>query len=263
MEEQSSDRGLGVPGRCYLLELPAELRLQIYVHALAPTGSIALTSTREKRKATIPIVGPTLLRTCRGVYQEAADILYTDNSICITIDAHDTCWPTISEARLPQRVLEKIQHMTIILDCTTFSRAAYEDVDWMALTALTSLKTLRITILRVIGNPGGPMRLTSVRHPDMYDRLLIQVLERIPASTQVIYGTADDCEERKIVDAVKARRQLGLTGSLQVLEVDGESLTDLSQSEEVQVAEQGCKSGGVEDVFAEYRSDRIVELSSR
>ena len=239
--------------RCHLLELPAELRLRIYEYALAPTGTLSLTSTKSKRRATVPILAPALLATCRQIHAEAAHILYTDNSVCITVDAHDTCWPTIAESRLPQRILEKLQHMSVILDATSYFSAGYEDVDWTAFSALISLKTIRITLLTVGIRPSTnflPRRLRPLR--ELVAELLPEILERIPAATQISYGTHSCSEERKISDHAVEVRQRGRLDKMRLIEVDAYELTEIGLGVAKNV-ERGCKSGGVDDVFWENR----------
>jgi hypothetical protein len=240
--------------RCHFLELPAELRIRIYEYALAPTGSLALTSTRTKRHATVPILAPALLTTCRQIHSEAANLLYAENSICITVDAHDTCWPTIAEARLPQRVLEKLQHMTVLLDATSYFNASYSDVDWTAFSALVSLRTLRIGLITVGGLPAGTNFVTRrLRHlPDLIAELLPEILERIPASTELVYGTNADSEQRKISDHAIQVRERGRLDKLTVMEVGAYELAEIAL-EVTKHVERGCKSGVVVDVFWEHR----------
>jgi hypothetical protein len=240
--------------RCHLLELPAELRIRIYEYALAPTGSLALTSTRTKRRATVPVLAPALLSTCRQIHSAAAHILYAENSICITVDAHDTCWPTIAEARLPQRVLKKLQHLTVLLDATSYFNASYSDVDWTAFSALVSLRTLRIALITVGGTPAGANFVTRrLRHlPDLVAELLPEILERIPASTELVYATMADSEERKISERAIEVRERGRLDKLTVMEIGAHELAEIGL-EVTKHVDRGCKSGVVDDVFWEHR----------
>ncbi|KAF2764315.1 hypothetical protein EJ03DRAFT_256674, partial [Teratosphaeria nubilosa] len=130
-----------------LFDLPPELRLRIYEYSLAPTGVLSLTSTKTNRKLIQPAVVPALLRTCKQINDEIDSLLFSDNQICISVNAHDTCWRTISESLLPQRVLEKVQHLCVILDCTNYFNASYADVDFSPFEALVSLKTIRIAMI--------------------------------------------------------------------------------------------------------------------
>jgi hypothetical protein len=108
------------PKLSLLLSLPAELRLRIYSFALAPTGSIYLHRTSTKRYAVTPsTISPALLATCRQINYEASGVLYTENVVHIAVDGHDTSWPAINEARLPQFVLQKLEHLCVLLDCTS------------------------------------------------------------------------------------------------------------------------------------------------
>lgn len=82
---------MSTEGRCHLLELPAELRLRIFEYALAPTGVLSLLSSSAKRFTVSPTINSAILGTCRQINHEAADMLYSENEICLGVDAHDTC----------------------------------------------------------------------------------------------------------------------------------------------------------------------------
>lgn len=231
-----------------LFDLPPELRLRIYEYALAPSGVLCLTSTKTKRFAVEPLPTTQLLATCRKIHSEADGILFSDNEICITVDAHDTCWPTISEKRLPQRILEKLQHMCVILDCTSNFRADYDDVDLAAFKALTALKTMRIAVIyRKYDDfqPVGPW-------PERSHNIGAQLLERIPASTVVSYGTTPNSQQDgMLVKAVSTRMRAQRDectieqASAAVLEAAATDVVDLVR---------GCLSGQTADVFAESRA---------
>ena len=241
-------------GRCMLLELPAELRLRIYEYALAPTGTLSLTRTRSKRFATDPLLGPGLLRTNRQINAEASPILYSENTISITVDAHDTCWPTISESRLPQRVLEKLEHVSVVLDLTNNFHAHYSDVDWTAFSALVSLRSMRIAVLALM--EGDSYILPRDCHASINELLadlLPEIFERIPVETRLTYGTVEGIEERAMSDRALAIRSNGMKGQCMVREVPAVELMEMAEEVRRNV-EQGCKSGGVKDVFAEYRN---------
>lgn len=141
-----------------------------------------------------------------------------ENTVQVAIDAHDTTWPAINEARLPQRVLQKLEHLCLLLDCTAVLWRGYEGVDLEALTALTALRSLRLRVLALPdakefvgdedgdededgdgnGNGGqgggegeseseeGPTEL-SWKFP-AFARLAVEILERVPASTKIYYG---------------------------------------------------------------------------
>lgn len=233
--------------RCRLLELPAEIRNSIYHYALAPTGSVALTSTKTKRFAITPTLAPALLATCNQIHSEAANILYSDNTVCITVDAEDTCWPTIAETRLPQRSLEKLQHLFVILDCTAqYFNASFADVDWAPFSALTSLKTLRLAILI----HRNSHRFAPTFLDESVTELLTQVLERVPAYTSIFFEIEEGSEEHPHLAHVIGRLQRYLPPD-SIIQVDADTC---ERARDNPVLEQGCKSGALEDVFAEYRN---------
>lgn len=248
--------------RCRLLELPAELRIRIYEACLAPTGTLCLIATKTKRYATTPVLSPTILSTCRQIYSEAQDILLDQNKVCFTIDAHDTSWPVVSEKRLPQHVLEKLQHAVIILDAATTFYSSYQNIDWSALGALVSLKTLKICIVWQCEGTSP----SAASWLDFYE-LMEQVLERIPQSTKVMYGADKDAPEHELVKNVIERRQQGRTfpqigigrGPVSVQELTTAEYAELE--EVVGEINQGEQSGGVEDVYAEYRPDQMRMFS--
>ena len=209
---------------CRLLSLPAELRLRIYSFALAPTGSIYLHRTPNKRHAVTPSsITPALLATNRQIRAEATGALYVENTVAIALDAHDTAWPTINEARLPQPVLQRLEHLCVLLDCTAVLWRRYDAVDFEAFTALTALKTLRLRALvlpdEVIadgdddqdvdpdqqgGNndPPPPPAEPTWKFPN-FAPLAAEILERVPASTRIFYGPEGDCDDSEAVDATE------------------------------------------------------------
>lgn len=79
----------------FLDDLPRDIRTQIYSYVLAPTGRIIIKGTsRIPTKATIhsyPALFPnaeislSLLQTCRQIYEEAKDVLWIDNILCLPV----------------------------------------------------------------------------------------------------------------------------------------------------------------------------------
>lgn len=234
-----------------LFDLPSELRLRIYEFALAPSGFLGLTTTKQQRFAVKPAITTQLLRTCRQVHHEADGIIYSDNEVCIAIDAHDTCWPSISEARLPQRVLEQLQHMCVILDCTNYFNASYADVDFAAFEALVSLKTLRIAM--IYRRNHDSQVLAPLHIPELPDfNVVYQILERIPATTKLSFGiTLGSQQSEMVLDLIgkgggRARGNGGV-----IVEAPPGDLEAAATG--VKELVRGCKSGGTLDVYTEAR----------
>lgn len=249
--------------RSRLLDLPAELRIRIYEYCLAPTGTLCLTATKSKRYATTPRLAPSLLQTCRQIYTEAQDLIHEQNRVCFSIDAHDTSWPVISEKRLPQYVLERLEHAAIVLDTATTFYSSYHNIDWTALTALVSLKTLQLSIIW----QREASSTTPASWMDFYD-LLEEVIERIPRNTAITYGTEEGTPERELLGTVVERRQRGRTGAgwgqhgagpVSVQELTAAEYAELEEM--VGSFDQGARSGGIEDVYAEYHEDRMKMFS--
>ena len=237
--------------------------MRIFEYALAPTGYICSTSTKTTRFSINPKVAPALLATCRQIHEEAKHLLFEENRICIRCDAHETAWPSIAESRLPQHVLERIQHLYVVLDCTSrFFRASFADVDWTAFSALTSLKSIRIAVLRHCSTHYSH---SQHFHPEYFaesmDCLLREILHRIPAGAVVEYGalSADLRQFTENILESGCRRE----GGIEMREIDAEDIGAVAATMDVQ---QGCQSGGIEDVFAEYheaarRSYRVPDMA--
>ncbi|KAK4561269.1 hypothetical protein LTR86_004586 [Recurvomyces mirabilis] len=217
--------------------------------ALAPTGVLHLTSTNIGRKAVVPAITPALLAANHRIYHEAQSILLDQNEVMIMINAHDTCWPTISETRLPQPVLERLRHFCVILDCTDYFNASYADVDFDAFSALTSLKTLRLTSIYRRNQPSQV--LAPLHIPQLKDfNVVAQILERVPSSTELLFATEQGSQQN---DAVKAL-------------IETRSAGDGKPAEEAPAADleaaacgasrlvRGCKIARDRDVFAWSRA---------
>jgi hypothetical protein len=227
---------------CQLLNLPAELRFRIYEYALAPTGTLCLTSSSSMRYCTVPTIASALLTTCRQIHTEAVDILY-HNSVCVYVDAHDTYLPILSENRLPQGVLRKLQRLCVILDCTGQLHGSFSDVNWSPFSALISLQDLRITIIKQDGHNA----LTAM--PELFQEVLTHILERIPAAAAVVYGTDPGTGEREHAVKVAQRRQQQSFRNELVEEVDKEGLRNIAKA--MVDLQQGCKSSGVGLAFTD------------
>lgn len=147
-----------------LTRLPLELRLQIWQgclggHALEITvreGKLVLESSRMIRpELSGPICGETdnstaqypwipLLKTCRQIYAEAIDLLYSENAFYTAVPQSLFLIP---QTLLPQRI-SSIRSLNIYLSVTAangFYKHHLRKV-WEALTRLDGLKTLHITL---------------------------------------------------------------------------------------------------------------------
>ena len=239
---------------CRLLDLPAELRIRIYGEVLAPTGTLCLTATKAKRYAVTPMIGPGLLSTCRQIHHEARDIIFEQNRICLTIDCHKTAWPVIAAKQIPQLVLQRLQHLGLILDTATLFYDTYNDVDWRALTALVSLRTLQIAIVRQTTESNPQPAPLSI-----YIDLMAEIYKCIPQRTITTYGLPKQSSARNMVSSLIERRQKGRTGSkahsgtrgtnaVIVQEFNTGEYAELQKAAE-NVLPLGSESGSVADVF--------------
>ena len=278
------------PKPSLLLSLPAELRLRIYSFALAPTGSIYLHRTSNKRYAVTPsTISPALLATNRQINYEASGVLYTENVVHIAVDGHDTSWPAINEARLPQPVLQKLEHFCVLLDCTALLWGQYGSVDLDAFTALTELRTLRLRALvlpdeaeeeeEIENDPNTTANQQQqqqfVQSPveptwkfKNFPLLAVEILERVPVNTKILYGrdTSED-EPNATESALPGPREpfdkyytpkfeiTTLPGQFRdavAREVSAEDLRANLESVDLE-GRRGIKAGTVKDVWAYYR----------
>lgn len=224
---------------CHILSIPTELRLLIYSHILSPTQTLTLTSTPTHRHAVQPQITPALLATCHQIHHEAQPLLYAEDTITLTIDAHETYWPPISESRLPQRVLEKIEHLCVVFDCTGSLYGSYEEVDFAAFEALVKLKTLRIGMIYA-----GDVDQSA-------HELFTEVLMRVPRDARVLCGIEEGSQEGRLLeDVLRARREV--RQNPEEIKVMGKDFIERSVAK-VPGEVRGMKNGSNPDVFARYR----------
>jgi len=277
------------PKPSLLLSLPAELRLRIYSFALAPTGSIYLHRTSTKRYAVTPsTISPALLTPTRQINYEASGVLYTENTVHIAVDGHDTSWPAINEARLPQPVLQKLEHLCVLLDCTSVLWGQYGSVDLDAFTALTELRTLRLRALVLPdeaeeeeGDANDPNAAATQQQQVVqapieptwtfrnFPRLAVEILERVPVNTKILYGrdTSEDEEpngtdlgppgprepfDKFYTPKFEITTLPGQNRDVVAREVSAEDLQANLESVDLE-GRRGCKAGTVKDVWAYYR----------
>lgn len=208
-----------------LLALPAELRLRIYECALAPTGVLALHATKTKRRAVTPVVSPALLRTCKQINQEATAILYRENEVTVLVDAHDTCWPTLAENRLPQRVLEQLRSFCAVLDCTGFLASKYADVDFGPFAGLAQLRTLRVGVLyrktTRTGLPGSGDEVgTSYGSEEKLATCMTELVLRIPAGCKMIFGLEEGSYQEQFLTTAVQNKMAGKWGMTAAMSQD-------------------------------------------
>jgi hypothetical protein len=229
-----------------LLTLPPEIRLRVYEDVLSP-GVLWLTRNATKRFAIEPRISPPILATCRQIHYEAKNLIYTDNEITFTIDAHDTFAPVINESRLPQHALEKLQHVCIIVDCTATIQASLEDVDFTSLEALVSLRTLRLGFVLYkspyVVEHGYELGLQY---------LITQILTRIPATTKILTEFDGQAVQSEVMEKVRAERARARRESDCIFIVPAGKVDEAFKAIDSEI--RGQRSGQTRDVFAEHRA---------
>lgn len=255
---------------CHLLNLPAELRNRIYEAVLSP-GVLCLTRTDTKRFAVTPTVSPLFLATCRQIYHEASKLLYFDNEVTLIMDVHDTFAPVINESRLPQPALENLEHVCLVCDGTANLQASYDDIDFTPLSALVSLKTLRLCMV-FSSTPRDSIEMLS----GIVTEVTAQILVRIPAATQLLYSLEAGSLQEALVEYVRAkgaerhtrgsagRSFTAMTGNAggsfarKVSVIPSDMVRESVKSVEAEHGYRGNESGakpGTFDVFADHRAE--------
>lgn len=227
----------------------------------------------------------------------------------MAVDAHDTAWPAINEARLPQPVLQRLEHLCVLLDCSAVLWGRYGSVDFGAFTALTALKTLRLRALVLpdesgeFGDEDGddgqdPNQQGGINDPQPPDEptwkfpnfalLAVEILERVPASTKILYGPDEEEGDFDTTDTSEGNGQhlqhhhregplspfdKFYTPKYKISMMPGQGYDavarevrsgDLQESlrvigSELELAERrGMKAGTVLDVWADYRAIRAA-----
>jgi hypothetical protein len=181
------------------------------------------------------------------VYEEAKHLLYIKNSICVVVDAGALDAPLIAESRLSQTVLQKLQRVCLVLDCTATFRAPFTELDLDVLRAFTSIEVLRIAVV-LRTDPD----VASAAMREMLGILLSLILERIPARTRIEYGVAAGSDEEKVANELRIRRQKTFRREQRVIVVvvDG---SELKGKVDESAPKQGSNLREIDDVFAEHR----------
>ncbi|KAJ9648218.1 hypothetical protein H2199_001071 [Coniosporium tulheliwenetii] len=164
-----------------LLNLPAELRFRIYEYALtAPDAAIKIYFSFQSLRVK-PNLRLSLLRTCKQIYHEACDVLYTKNTILIVLSSRDTC--------LPLHALQELRSVFYRVDCTfTMSKqlAKWTEVGRLSsLRAMTSLKSLR---LHVIDSS------QRTRERAFWTEMLACFVETVPKDCEIVFGIGNNAE---------------------------------------------------------------------
>ncbi|KAF2108331.1 hypothetical protein BDV96DRAFT_587618 [Lophiotrema nucula] len=96
---ETSSSNLDAPAQVFekFLDLPAELRLNVYRHALVDDAGyiIAIRNLPPCRPNMPKKLSPALLRTCKSVYNEALPILYQENTWMIRSFPPERCIPEL------------------------------------------------------------------------------------------------------------------------------------------------------------------------
>lgn len=226
------------------LDLPPELRMWVYRQLLAPTGHISLRSPGDHfgTLGVTPrgVVTPGMLRTCKLVYEEAREILYEENTVCLNVHVDFSCWAMIQKRQMPDHVLPRLRSVMLVLDFVGPNDVVVENVekcDWRQLQALTGLRGARICLIE-----RGDLR----DRVDVKTALLAEVVERLPLGCEIGYGAREGAEREHVEDLLvqfgktSRRTHYGLTAWV----VEGEVLEQCAAKV---VGGQGGKSGHTRD----------------
>lgn len=135
--------------------------------------------------------------------------------------------------------------MFLVFDVTGNFRASYEeDVDFTALTALISLKKLRIAVIYDEGSG----------YPDVFCvAMLKEVLLRLPKEIEIVCEIKEASEQEVFLEGCLQVRKGGrrIPEAVKAMERENLEVAVAAVDESI----RGTKNGSVEDVFAEYRME--------
>ncbi|KAL1633420.1 hypothetical protein SLS58_011080 [Diplodia intermedia] len=225
-----------------LLDLPAELRLRIYEHALtAPDKTIRIYYSYQQHR-TNPNLSLPLLRTCRQIHAEARDILCTENTVFVHADVHRLGNPVIGASQLPPAALSRLRRLFVVLDLLNASQLSYDAADFRPFQAMVRLRHLRIAAVdeQLPPPPPSPSSTGQQQHRDSSGctRLLSRLIERVPARCALDYAAGTAAERAFVAPWCSAAAPY--RGAPAVAEVPRDVLVRAAAYSQ---AVRGCKSG--------------------
>ncbi|KAF4312228.1 hypothetical protein GTA08_BOTSDO12112 [Botryosphaeria dothidea] len=227
------------PAPFRLLDLPAELRLRIYEHALtAPDHAIRIYYSYQRNRVN-PNLALALLRTCRQVYSETQNIPYQQNAVYVHAHCFLTASPIIPSMHLPPPATSRLRRLFVVLDTRDTFLSANHAADFRPFQSMLQLRRLGLV---VVAPPD------AIPHAP-WQHLLAPVIERVPARCTIEYGAQSDAEKAFAALYCRSYREI-----VRVAEVPREALMRAAAYCQ---AEQGCKSGSDVDWRPEGEVDAL------
>ena len=222
-----------------LLDLPPEIRLHVYRYILAPTGTISLRSDglHHHLRVVPGNIKPGILRTCRTVYHEAKDILYHNNTVCLTVETQFCNTNMIHPMHMSGSGLAKLKSVLLFFDTVNADAMTidmYSNTNWRQIQAMTGLQKATISVIE------------HSSHSQHRQSLMRHVVERLPASCNIRYTTSSAAEEdhlndlKERIEKAKFHSRPGATFQI----ADGQ---ELKQAAAEYLDRQGAKSGHTRD----------------
>jgi hypothetical protein len=256
---------------CRLLALPAKLRLQIYEDCLAPTGTLHQTSSAtyhrtryygawiKQQRTLSPIISPALFSTYRRIHNEAQEVLYKKNTICVVVDMKTSVvCNRLAGYWLSLRLLRNIHRLSLILDCTQplpkiLSLSYLGDP---VFTALGSLKHVRVA---AIFDLDADARTMLVAHRTV-GKLLCLLRHKLPARVQLQLEVAPGSSEERLALNLAEQRQVRFSRSrcerVETANLTTPELVEIFSRTIHGMRKDGAEfllSGSLPNVFIEYR----------
>lgn len=157
------------------LDLPTELRLLIYKYALTGPDNVIGIYFSCQTNHVKPNLSLNLLRTCKRICHEAHDILYTKNTILISVGRQET--------GLPPHVLGNLRHIFILLKSSVYwqDECLAENIDFGKIQAMKKLQSLRVCVIDIA--------LTTTRPIECWTPVLSAFIENVPTGCEILFGT--------------------------------------------------------------------------
>lgn len=172
------------------MNLPPELRNNVYKFLINPGEVCMFSCCHHMPQGTAPRLAPNILATSKVIHEEAKDLIY-ENKFLVTVspDFPSKGRSALHKAQLPAHVLPRIKDLVLVIDFIRLSE--FSNSDWTSVQDLTGLKTLRIVALEEVNY--------MVKKPFLANTLT-EIITRIPADCEVVYGVRETWWEKKYVD---------------------------------------------------------------
>lgn len=175
------------------LDLPGEMRNRIYRAAISP-GHISLRSC-AKHHMSVGVDPPLVAGILAGSKQlanETKDLVF-ESTFIVDVSLESPIRSVINPLQVPRSMLDKIQHLVLVLDFTRVDNSCPSGLDWRYIQRMTALSSLKICAIQMW--PPAARFTPGMTLQDHHRGTIQTILECIPATCIVQYGWHNKAEE--------------------------------------------------------------------